>query len=153
AACSPLCPSARRARVTAASVFPADLFDVDVLERHHPHRRDEAGRTGPVHVPDPRVVEVQLEVAAAAVFLDLHVDGVGEIEAALGLHDVGEHLDDVVVLLVQLELDLGLVPLQIFGTHRTNSTTAVTRTPLYPPARRAGWPDPRLCCAGLLRTR
>ena len=62
-------------------------------------------------------MEVQLEVGLAADVAHVELHLVREIEAALGLDDVREHRQDVAVLLVELELDLGLVPLEIFGTH------------------------------------
>src|SRR5439155_3815399 len=111
-----LAPSARRACVTEL-LLPTDLLDVHGSERDDAHRRDEARRARPVHVPHPRVAHVELEVGAVVLGAQVHVDRVGEIEAALCLHDVGEHLDDVAVLLVELELDLGLVPLEVLGAH------------------------------------
>ena len=71
----------------------------------------------PVHVPDPRVAQLQIEVGAAVGLLDLEVHLVGQIEAALGLDDVLEHRQDVAVLAIELELDLGLVPLEVLAAH------------------------------------
>ena len=59
---------------------------------------------------------------------------VGQVEAPLGLHDVREHRADVLVLLVQLELDVGLVPLEILGAHGRHPT-AVTPGQALLPAR------------------
>ena len=59
----------------------------------------------------------ELEVRAAVVALDVQLDLVGEVEATLGLDDVLEHRQHVAVLAVELELDLGLVPLEILGAH------------------------------------
>ena len=47
----------------------------------------------------------------------LLVHGVGEVEAALGLHHEGEHRADVLVLLVELQLEVGLVLLQVLSAH------------------------------------
>ena len=79
-------------------------------------------RAGPVHVPDPRVLQLELEVGRGrprCCTSMLHL--VGEVEAPLGLDDVREHRQDVAVLLVELELDLGLVPLEILGAHTDHS--------------------------------
>ena len=48
---------------------------------------------------------------------DLQIDLVGEVEAALRLDDVAEHREHVAVLPEELELDLGLVALQVLATH------------------------------------
>src|SRR3712207_9301865 len=53
----------------------------------------------------------------------LQVDGVGEVEAPLGLHHVGELPDDVPVLAIELQLHLGLVLLQVLGAHRGSPDT------------------------------
>jgi len=44
-------------------------------------------------------------------------DSVGQIEAAFGLDDVGEQAEDGFVLLNQLELDRGLVSLEVLFAH------------------------------------
>ena len=49
----------------------------------------------------------------------LHV--VRQVEAPFGLDDEGEHRADVLVLLVQLKLELRLVPLEVLGTHGGNA--------------------------------
>src|SRR6478672_11030747 len=91
------------------------LLDVDVLERDHPHVLDEPG--GPVHVPHPRVGHPDLEVDLAVRVAGGDIHGVRQVEAALGLHHIGELGDDVPVLLVEGELHLGLVLLEILGAH------------------------------------
>ncbi len=48
-----------------------------------------------------------------------HVDGVREVEPALGLHGVAEHARDVLVFLRELELPFRLVVLEIVGAQRT----------------------------------
>ena len=57
------------------------------------------------------------DVRAPAGVADRLVHLVGQVEPPLGLDDVGEHRTDVLVLLVELELDVGLVPLEVLGTH------------------------------------
>src|SRR3712207_7521191 len=57
----------------------------------------------------------------------LQVDGVGEVEAPLGLHHVGELPDDVPVLAIELQLHLGLVLLQVLGAHRGSPDRKSTR--------------------------
>ena len=47
----------------------------------------------------------------------VHIDTIGEIETALGFDDVPEHREHVAVFLVDLEFDLGFVPLQVFFVH------------------------------------
>src|SRR6266480_1899225 len=120
-ASSPAIPSRRRGSTRRGpgpgtlQVLARQFLDVDVLERHDPHVGDEPG--GSVHVPDPRVLEVELEVDASLLVLHVHLDGVREIEASFGLDDVREHREDVAILLVELELYLGLVPLEVLGAH------------------------------------
>src|SRR4051794_24563482 len=65
-----------------------DLFDVDVLERDHADLLDEARRA--IHVPYPRVGQPELEVDLAICVARDQLDAVGEVEPALGLHDVTE---------------------------------------------------------------
>ena len=43
---------------------------------------------------------------------------VREIEAPFRFDDVREHRDDIAIFAVELQLDLGFVPLEIFGAHR-----------------------------------
>ena len=47
-----------------------------------------------------------------------HVDGVGQVEAPLGLDHVGEERQDGPVLVDQGQLDLRLVPLEVLLAHR-----------------------------------
>src|SRR5207245_953454 len=108
--------AAGRRRAPPSDLLAGQLLHVDVLERHHVDVGDEPG--GAVHVPHPRVVEVDVEVDPAALVPDLHLHVVGEVETALGLDDVGEHGQDVAILLVELEFDLGFVPLEVFRAHR-----------------------------------
>src|SRR5689334_3824329 len=91
------------------------LLDVDVLEREHTHRLHET--CWAVHVPDPRVVHRQLEVDLAVGVTGLQINVVGQVEAALGLDDVGELRSDVPVLPIELQLHIGLVVLEILSTH------------------------------------
>ena len=89
---------------------------------------DEAGRA--VHVPHPRVLEAELEVDATVLVAGVDRHRVGQVEATLGLDDELEHRQDVAVLLVELELDLGFVPLEVLGTHASpRSHTASLREP------------------------
>src|SRR5665647_249557 len=92
-----------------------ELFDVDVLEGHHPHVLDEACRA--VDIPDPRVGHRDVEVDLTALTAHLQVDGVGEVETPLGLNDVSEQPDDVAILAIELKLHLGLVLLQVLRAH------------------------------------
>ena len=74
-----------------------------------------------------------------------HLDGVGQVEATLGLHHVGEQGKDGPVLLDQGQLDLRLVPLEILFTHALPrplryfthgvTTSTVPPRPLGPHAR------------------
>src|ERR1700761_8667903 len=104
-----------------------DLFDVDVLERHDAHVLDEP--RGPVHVPDPSVVQRQFEedfaVRAAA---NVEAVVVREVEAALGLDHVREQPHHVSVLAVELQLHLGFVLLEILGAHATPSSAAAAKS-------------------------
>ena len=59
---------------------------------------------GAVDVPHPGVLKTELEEDLAAVGTHLHINGVGQVEAALGLHHVGEQRDDIPVLAVQVQL-------------------------------------------------
>src|SRR3954451_9654338 len=99
-----------------------EFLDVDVLERHDAHVLDEPG--GAVHVPDPRVVHLDLEVDLAVGVSHVQVDLVGEVEPALRLDDVGELADDVAILPIELELHLGLVLLEILCAHRVPPSMA-----------------------------
>ena len=96
-------------------VVVVELLDVDVSERHHAHVLDEPG--GAIHVPHPRVGQGEVEVHVVPHVLDLKVHLVGEVEAPLGLDDVGEQPDDVAVLAVEGEFRLGLVVLQVVVAH------------------------------------
>jgi len=60
---------------------------------------------------------------AAAVLALVQLDRVREVEAPLGLHDIGEHRHDVAVLAEQLELALLLEPLDVvfFGVHGSST--------------------------------
>src|SRR5690606_4931904 len=91
------------------------LLDVDVLERDHSNVLDEPG--GPIHVPHPGVGHPHLEVDLTRGVPYLHVDRIGQVEAPLGLHHIGELTDDVAVLAIQRELHLGLVLLEVLRAH------------------------------------
>src|SRR5215213_2547048 len=109
-------PVARR----PSQLLLGELLHVHVLEGDDLHGRHEPGLA--VHVPHPRVAQLELDPAATAVVVDPLLDLVGEVETPLGLHHVGEHGRDVLVLLVELELDLRLVALEILGRHPSDGT-------------------------------
>ena len=117
-----------------------ELLDVDVLERHHPDVLHEPRR--PVHVPHPGVGHPHLEVHLAVGVARLHVHRVGQVEAALGLHHVGELGDDVPVLPVEGELHLGLVLLEILCAHGCTPPASGASSP-RPPSRRPRHCGPR----------
>src|SRR5256885_1489119 len=73
----------RAPRIGHLELLAGKLLDVHVSERHDVDVGDEPGR--PVHVPHPRVSQLQLEVGTAVVLLDVELDVVREVEAALGL--------------------------------------------------------------------
>src|SRR5215218_2025682 len=125
------------------------LLDVDVLEGDDLHALDEAGRA--VDVPDPGVGHRDLEVDLATLAARLHLDGVGQVEAALGLDDVREQADHVAVLPVQRQLHLGLVVLEVLGAHRAPcliassscmSASSSSLTPSIPSAPTASGSSP-----------
>src|SRR5258706_595163 len=97
------------------------LFDVDVLERQDPNLGDESGLS--IHVPYPCVAQLHFDHRLGGVSADVQLDVVGQIEPALGLHGVAEHGRDVLVLLSELELTLGLEVLEIVGAQRGCSIT------------------------------
>ncbi len=74
-------------------------------------------------------------MAAPVLVAQVHLDVVGEVEPALGLDHVGEQRQDVAVLLVQLELHLGFIPLQVFAAHRATVATVAAFTARSPSAR------------------
>ena len=53
---------------------------------------------------------------------DFHLDGVGQVEAPLGLDGIREHRTDVAVLVHERELTVGLVVLEVFGAHGATRT-------------------------------
>src|ERR671917_461351 len=59
---------------------------------------------------------------------DLQVDRVAQVEPTLGLHRVGEDADDVLVLPVELELQVTLVLLEVFGTHQITACRPGSRS-------------------------
>src|SRR6476660_8032512 len=111
-----------------AEVVAGQLFDVHVAERDDPYRGHEAGLRLAVHVPDPRIVQLELDVGAPTLDVDGLVHPVREVEAALRLDHVLERRRDVPVLLEELVLDLGLVLLEVVRAHRRTSDRAVTST-------------------------
>ena len=131
-----------------------ELLDVDVLERQHPHVAHEPRRA--VHVPDPGVGELQLEVDLSPGLAHLQVDGVGEVEAPLGLHHVGELPDDVAVLAIELQLHLGLVLLEVLGAHRSSSGARPSTSDMSPsstmPTGAVTWSPLAACASRALRT-
>jgi hypothetical protein len=72
-----------------------------------------------VHVPHPGIDELDLDDGAGAVAGDVHLDLVGQVEAALGLDGVPEHASHVLVLLGQLQLAVGLEVLEVLGAHES----------------------------------
>src|SRR5688572_2435597 len=92
-----------------------EFFDVDVLECDDADALHKPG--GPVHVPDPGVLEgeVEIDLGIGAARLQVHV--VGEVKAALGLDHVAEQPDDIAVFTVELKLHVGFVVFKILGTH------------------------------------
>ena len=68
-------------RVGAEALALLHLFDVHVPEAEDPNGGQEP--SGSVHVPDPGVVEEDLEVDGAVAFLFAYVDGVGEVISPL----------------------------------------------------------------------
>src|SRR6478609_7390148 len=95
-------PSAGEAALLGQlEVALGQLLDVDVLERHDPHVLDEPG--GAVDVPHPRVGHGDVEVDVAA---------------------------DVAVLPVELQLHLGLVLLEVLGTHGTLTSHTCSSSPI-----------------------
>src|SRR6266704_1475078 len=83
------------------------------MARGSPSRRAWVGGWSELVLAD-ELVDVDVGVLVA----DLEVDLVGEVEAALGLDDVLEHAEHVPVLVVELQLDIRLVPLEVLGAHR-----------------------------------
>ena len=75
---------------------------------------------------------LQLEVGAPVFAAHVEIDLVGEVEAALGLDDVLEHRQHVSVLAVELQLDLGFVPLEILGAHENASVRRGPAIPITP---------------------
>src|SRR5690625_2309846 len=93
------------------------LFNVDVLESDHPNGLDEPGRA--VHVPHPGIPEGQFEehLTAGGVHLQVHI--VRQVETPFCLDHIRAQPDDVAVLAVERQFGLGLVVLQVIGTHRS----------------------------------
>src|ERR1700677_558260 len=118
--CSPVA-TAKQPRTPELGLFRPpqlgllDLFDVDVLEGDDPHLLDEPRR--PVHVPHPGVGQSELEGDLTVGVAWHHLDAVRQVEPPLGLHDVAELADDVLVFAVQRELHLGFVLFEILSTH------------------------------------
>src|SRR6476469_8984706 len=124
------CPrrlGAKAALVGQLEVRLLQFLDVDGLESQHPHGLDKPGRA--VHIPHPGVTHSQLEVHLTVRGTRLKVDIVSQVEPALGLHDVAELGDDVLVLPIELQLHVGLVVFEILSTHPTTSPHKRTCTP------------------------
>lgn len=97
-------------------VFAAgQFFDVDVLEGDHSDVLDEA--RGAVNIPDPRVLQSQVEVNLTVCAAGLEIDVVGQIEPSLRLDNVAEKTDYVPVLTVELQLHVGFIVFKVLGTH------------------------------------
>src|SRR5438034_372409 len=103
--------------VLGRELLVRQLLDVDVAPREHPHAAHEPGRT--IHVPHPRVGELELEPHAARRLVARHLHAVREVEAALGLHDPREHGKDVPVLLPEPDLHVVLEALDVLVAHVT----------------------------------
>ena len=67
--------------------------------------------------------QLHFDHRASGVTADGELDVVGQVEPALGLHGVAEHGRDVLVLLSELELALGLEVLEIVGAQSGCSLT------------------------------
>jgi len=65
---------------------------------------------------------VMSKIGVAVLVADLQVELVGQIKAALGLDRILEHPEHVRVLLVELQLNLGLVALEVLGAHCPSSS-------------------------------
>src|SRR6202034_4143947 len=74
-----------------------EALDVHITEREDPNARNET--SGPVHVPHPRIAQLDLETGRRRAIPHTHLDLVGEIEAALCLDDVLEKRENGPVLL------------------------------------------------------
>src|SRR4051812_34507638 len=116
------------------------LLDVHILEGDHPYVLDEPSR--PVHVPHPGVLHGELEEDLTVRIAHLQVNGVGEVEAPLGFHDVGEQPHHVAVLAIELKLHLGLVLFEILRAHPRLAiiwlpSSAPVMTSLFPTDRPA----------------
>src|SRR5205809_1880469 len=105
--------------LVGTNVLVREVLDVHVVDRHNLHPADEPGR--PVHVPHPGVGELDLEPGTAGPFVLGNVDMVGEIEPAFGLDRVGEHGEDIAVLLPQPEFQVVLVAFDVFFAHGSSS--------------------------------
>ena len=101
----------RQGKILIAGQF----FDVDVLERNHTDVLDETGRT--VNVPDPGVLQGQVEVDFPVRAAGLKVNVVGQIEPPLRLYNVAEQTDYIPVFAVELQLHVGFIVLKVLGTH------------------------------------
>src|SRR5699024_1888973 len=94
-----------------------------------------------VDVPDPRLAHRHLEVRVAGLRAHLHVDGVAEVEATIGLDDVLEVPGDIAVLAIERELHLGFVAFEVVGAHRClPRDRMLTGSPSRPWCRRSPRP-------------
>src|SRR3954451_21652370 len=112
-------------RATALQLGRRQFFDVDVLERQHPHLMHEPGLS--VHVPHPCVAQLHFDHRLGGVSSYIQLDVVGQIEPALAFNGVAKHGRDVFVLLSELDLTLGLEVLEIVGAQRRCSITPMER--------------------------
>src|SRR6476620_7015637 len=88
-----------------------EFLDVDVLEGDDADALDEPG--GAVHVPDPGVLEGQVEVDLAVGAARLQVHVVGQVETPLGLDHIAEQPDDIAVFAVELQLHVGFIVFKV----------------------------------------
>src|SRR5206468_6228626 len=115
----------------------------DHLDLAHEPRRS-------VHVPDPRVGELDLEPHAAGRLVLLQFDVVRQVEPPLGLDDIREHGHDVSVLSPQADLKVVLEPLDVLVAHGSNSrrsiATGSSSSSEWPSSSGSAWPaGPRTC--------
>src|SRR5207253_9303007 len=93
-----------------------------------------------VHIPDPRVGQLDLEPRAAGPLVLLNANLVGQIEPALRFDHVREHGEDVAVLAPQAELQVLLELLDVLFAHRScpsmaGSPAGAPSSDPYPPGR------------------
>ncbi len=91
------------------------FLDIDVLEGEDPDAFHKARR--PVHVPDPGVLQRQVEVDFPVCAPRLQVHVVGKVKTPFGLDNVAEQADNIAVFTVELQLHVSLIVFKILSTH------------------------------------